>query len=264
MEALFFTACGVGLNRTSGIQVTVIAAKGTLNGATVTAYRLDENGNRSATLGTGLISSATGSLQFGAQSGPAEFEVTGGTYFDEATASTVPMGAFSMRSRLSSIPLSRFVAISPLTEIAVQRSLNLKGSLPSNIDSANQAVSTASNLKDITLLTQDPTIKPSSANDDNAQYGMVLAAISQYALSLGTDAVTVAKAFADDFAADGSFNGQGSSGAVTVSANSGSLNLASNAWLDGLGSAMDTFIASRDNPGFTSASRPWTVSASAG
>lgn len=258
---LFFSGCGIGINNRSKVSLNIFAAKGTISGATVSIYQLSNDGMRGDLIMTGPIDSAQGSLKIPFMITPIEFEVSGGTYFDEATKSNVSMGSFVMRTRLPSILEARNVMISPLTEMAVQRSSQLTGSLVANIEAANQAIASETGLTDITTVTKDPTLKTGSTQTgDDAAYGLVLAGIAQYAANQGVSPTALITALAQDFSNDGSFNGQGESGQITVS---GGSTLASNGIIDGVGQAINTFVTNNPGQGFDSIQSPLPVSTDA-
>ena len=262
--SLFFalvslTNCGIGLNyRASALSsgllpITVYGMKGTINGAVVTMYSLADNGDQDKVLGSCSIAAATCEITSDPGSSAMEFELSGGTYYDEATGLTVPLGTFKMRTRLTAVPPSRRVAISALTEMAVQRAKQLAGSLKDQIDAANSDIATAFNLTDITSVSSDATLAPTDQTSNDAKYGLVLSAMSQYAKNVGASTTDLVSALVTDFAFDGNINGTGEAGTVEIPLTDGGTATPS---VTELASSTADFIANPLNPGFTEESNP--------
>jgi hypothetical protein len=164
-------------------NVSGIASKGPLNGATVCAFSIT-NGLKSAALGTCATTSSTGNynIDLGSYIGPVLFEATGGTYVDEATGNTVMLAA-TLHSMLSSMTSgATTAAITPLTEVAYQMANTGTGALTSaNIQAAIASVQNKFGVADIVgTLPVDALNLPAGATGAQKTYALALATVSQY------------------------------------------------------------------------------------
>lgn len=203
---LSIVGCGGGNSSTtvtSGIEVPVvqstkvsgIASKGPIIGGTVTAYKIVNN-----TIGELIVSGKTGadgkySLDLGSYSGAVLFEISGGTYTDEATGASKSLDA-PLHAIVSSTSGTVSVAITPLTELAYQIMKTGTAFSITAINSANNQVASAFKVYDI-IKTQ-PVSPSKSALDalptsiqgqDQRDYTLALAVFSQVA---ATKSMTVA------------------------------------------------------------------------
>ncbi|MCU7845633.1 MAG: hypothetical protein KZQ93_17520 [Candidatus Thiodiazotropha sp. (ex Monitilora ramsayi)] len=162
---------------TNARSINGVASKGIIHGGLVRAYAVNSDG----TQGLELDSAQTDlqgqySLEITGHTGPVILEVTGGSYTDEATGSI--LDNTRLRAVIPPVSGNRKVAITPLTEIAVQiagESLTL-----SKINNANAAVSVLIGGADITeVQPQDINGDLSGATQAEKDYTMVLAAVSQ-------------------------------------------------------------------------------------
>lgn len=186
---LALTACsgGGGTGSTSGGSATItgpkvtgVASKGILQGATIKAYAVDEAGNLGQRLGNTATTDANGAytLNIGAYNGNVLIEATGGNYVDEASPGTPIANTATFRAAVTSVTGDISVAVTPFTEIAVQKA----GAWTSaNIQQANTVVSNM--LGGINIISTMPAnvIDPSSitATTNSKNYGLALAALSQ-------------------------------------------------------------------------------------
>ena len=239
VAAVFFAACGGGggssssSNQASG-SISGVVSAGPINGATVTAYSLNANGSQGSQIAT-TTSDSNGNytLSMSAQSGPVLIVVSGGSYVEEASGSTVSMGSAKIRTTLPSTTNGQQVGVTPLTEIATQNALALMAansttSAAAIINSSNSTVASAMGLSDITLPPANPT-QPATAESSSAaaQYAVVLASISQMAKTASTansttiNSLDMMQALATTFTYNGNFNAAVGSTAVPVPNSSG-------------------------------------------
>ena len=198
--------------------------KGPVSGATVKAFAVS-----GGTMGAQLSSAVTDAngaftMPMGNYAGPVMLQMSGGTYTDEATGSPMAMGPGDiMTAVLPTIAAGTAVsgvAVTPLTAMAQAMAQHMAGGLTdANIAAANSAVGNYFLVHDI-LHTQpiNPLVPGSAtgATPDMMNYGMTLAAMSQYAKGAGmTNSSGFVTAMMDD-ASDGVIDGKASGTAVTM------------------------------------------------
>ncbi|KAF0218304.1 MAG: hypothetical protein FD174_3057 [Geobacteraceae bacterium] len=185
---------GGGGTPAAAVTVSGVASKGPISGGTVKVFAIT-NGAKGAQLGsTGTTSTdgnGTYSINIGSYTGPVLIEVTGGTYKDETNPSGNPVTlTTTLRAALSNVTGNVSTAVTPLTELAVQKA----GSslTAATIDSANNLVSSLFQVDIINTMPVDATVTP-SAGVTSAQkdYALALAAISQYMKTNSKDLTTV-------------------------------------------------------------------------
>ncbi len=173
-------------------KITGIASKGLIGGGTVTAYKII-NSAVSDVISSGTTgANGSYSLDLGTYTGPVLFEISGGTYTDEATGNptTIPVTA-PLHAVVSSVTgITSVAAITPLTELAYQ----LAGSIltATAINNANQQVSSIFKVYDvIKVLPVSPTkivldaLPSSIQGQDQRDYTLVLATLSQVSSTKG-------------------------------------------------------------------------------
>jgi hypothetical protein len=190
----------------SGNTITGMATKGPINGGAATAFELGSNGAKGNQLGTATTASdGSFSINIGSFTGNVIVEVTGGTYTDEATNSTVSNTA-TLRVVLVSVTGNVIAQATPLTEIAAQIAEDAGGLTSTNIQSALALVSNLIGGADI-ISTEPANVLDSSADTASMAeqvYGLMLAAISQIvqdpnAIGTVTEAISaIASDLADD------------------------------------------------------------------
>lgn len=184
----------------AGIVMSGVAAKGLIAGGTVEAYSITDGGQKGDLLASATTSSdGSYTLDIGDYSGPVLVEVTGGTYLDEATGNTMELYG-TMRAALPSVSGDVDVAITPLTEIAVRMAESGGGLDSVKIEDANELLSQLVGA-DITLTMPADCSDAGafgSASDDEKNYALFLAAISQMSETLGQNVTDVIKAIEDD------------------------------------------------------------------
>jgi len=190
LAAVALTGCGGGGGATSTTPgggtpgsstiMTGTAFKGPIVNGTASVYEITngQKGSLLTTAPTGATGSFTADL--GSYSGPVMVEVAGGSYTDEATGNTVQMGSLTLRTALDNASGNVTVAVTPLTEAAVQY---MNGTLTTNmITLANTTVATKFGMADIVKTIPHNVNTPAIAGQDSqTYYGLMLAAMSQTA-----------------------------------------------------------------------------------
>ena len=232
--ALLVAGCGGGGSAIDGPGATntpsgggVISGcviKGPVSGAPVQAFALS-GGVMGAQLSSALTD-ATGAftMPMGSYAGPVMLQMSGGTYTDEATGIPMTMGAGDMMTAvlptIAAGATVNGVAVTPLTAMAQAMAQRMSGGLTAaNIAAANTAVGNYFMVHDI-VHTQpiNPLVTGSAAGatQDMMNYGMALAAMSQYAKGAGmSNSSGFVTAMMND-AADGVIDGKASGTPVTM------------------------------------------------
>lgn len=222
------------------------AVKGPFNSGTVEAHEINANGTLGASLGTGTVQ-PDGSfvVNVGSHVGAVHLTVTGGTYDDEATGSATQMHPLS--SVAPAAAGGPVVNITPLTTMAATIALRRIGLGTPRATAINRAVTQIGNyfgVSDIlTTVPEDLAAGTVTGGTDEADYGAILAAISEQANGLGVAADALVLALAEDLE-DEDFDGQDNSGAVAIS---GGGNLSATAAQGDLATALGDFLASGAN-----------------
>jgi hypothetical protein len=245
---------GPGMTSTS-VSGTVF--NGPMTQATVTAYAINNGmaGARIASVATDSQGNFT--MPLGSYAGPVMLQMSGGIYVDEATGSTVTMGAGDMMTAVMPTVADGTavsgVWLTALTSMAQARASGMAGGMTeANIVAANIAMGTYFSVGDI-LKTQpmNPMVAGSGTNasHDARNYGMTLAAMSQYARNLDmTVSSAMVTAMMGD-AADGVMDGKKGSSQIPMSMGGmmGSHMMAPTAATSALGAAMTAFMNSAAN-----------------
>jgi hypothetical protein len=260
---LILSSCGGGGGGTTPAgngMISGTAVKGPVNGAAVTAFAVN-NGTTGPQIGSG-ISDAMGnfSVSIGDYSGPVLLMVSGGTYTDEAANTRMTMHAGDvMTGVIPSVTAGSAmsgVQITPLTSMAQARAHTMTGGMTgANITAANTAVGAYFMVNDIL---HTPPIDPLVQNSGIAagvdqyrkNYGMAIAAMSQYASMLGMPSSSgIITAMMDD-ASDGIMDGMMGSVPISMSGMGGMMgggNMLSTAGTSSMAAAMNAFIGSPEN-----------------
>jgi hypothetical protein len=241
---------------TCAYTVTGTVVKGPVSGATVAAYAVT-NGTMGAQVGGGTTDSMGNfAISIGSYSGPMMLQASGGTYTDEAMGATMTMQSGDVMA--CSIPSAAAgatntgIQMTPVTTMAHSRVHHMTGGITdANIVAANAAMGPYFSVSDILhTMPMDPTVAGSGtgATQDAKNYGMAIAAMSQYAKTLGMPFSSgMVTAMAND-ASDGVMDGKmaGSPIAMGGGMMGGSM-MQSTAGTTGLGSAMTAFVNSAMN-----------------
>lgn len=263
LSALILTllaACGGGGGGSGGTtaqgSISGTATKGPVNGATVTAYAIS-NGQMGALIGTSQPTGSNGSftVNTGNYAGPVMLQMSGGTYPDEATGNpNMPMGPGDvMTAVIPAVTAGATISgiqVTPLTAMAQTMAQHMTGGMTdANITAANTAMGTYFAVNDILhTMPMNPLVAGSGtgASQDAQNYGMALAAMSQYAQTQGmTSSSAMVTAMMND-ASDGVMDGKMSGGSQVQMGGMGGMMLPT-AGTSGLGGAMNTFMNSANN-----------------
>ena len=174
------TACGGGSGSQAPVATSVngVASKGPITGGEVKVYALRSDGSQGDQLGPTKKTNENGtySVDIGNYSGNILVEVTDGTYTDEATGNLNQPNP-GLRAALAEASGTVAVAVTPLTEIAVQSAATLT---KENIERANSLVSSMVGTDIISTIPVDvSSVVPGTASQAQIEYGMMLAAISK-------------------------------------------------------------------------------------
>ena len=254
---------GAGGGTTSGMMMGT-AVKGPVSGGMVAAYAV-ANGMMGAQLGSAPAdASGNFSVPVGTYAGPVMLQMSGGSYLDEATGSTMPMMTGDvMLACVASIATGATVSevrVTPLTSMACSRARNMTGGMTAaNMTTANTALGTYFSVGDILhTMPMDPTVAGSGtgATQDQKSYGMAMAAMSQYAKIIGmtTSSSGMVTAMMND-ASDGVMNGMMGSTTISMAGMGGMMGgmMQPTAGTSALAAAMGAFIGSPMNASGVSA-----------
>ena len=241
---------------TCAYAVSGTVVKGPVSGATVTAYAVT-NGTMGAQVGGGTTDSMGNfSISIGDYSGPMMLQASGGSYTDEAMGTTMTMQSGDVMA--CSIPSAAAgatntgIQMTPVTTMAHSWVHHMTGGITdANIVAANAAMGAYFSVSDILhTMPMDPTVVGSGtgATQDAKNYGMAIAAMSQYAKTVVMpNSSGMVTAMADD-ASDGVMDGKmaGSSIAMGGGMMGGSM-MQPTAGTTSLATAMSTFVGSAKN-----------------
>jgi hypothetical protein len=234
---------------------------GSMSDATVMAYSMTD-GTMGAQLASGTTNSmGSFSLSLGSYSGPVLLKMTGGSYEDLSTGTTLTMlSGDVMTAVIPTIASGATVTgihITPLTSMAQARAQAMTGGMTdANIASANTTVGNYFMVSDI-IHTQPMNAAMSgaggTATTDMRNYGIAVAAMSEYAHTISmTDPAALVTAMMQD-ASDGVMNGMVGSTQITMGGMmgggmmGGGTMMQSTAGTSGLATAMSTFMGSAAN-----------------
>lgn len=240
--------------------ITGTAVKGPVNGATVTAFAVS-NGVTGARIGTGTTDAQGNfTLSIGPYAGPVMLRMSGGSYIDEATGVSVTMDPADVMT--SMIPgamagaVMAGVQVTPLTSMAQARAGAMSGGMtPENIAAANAAMGNYFSVGDILYTRPINPLSPglaSGATQEMRNYGIMLAAMSEYARSIGMPLSSgIITAMMND-AADGIMNGWMGGTQVMMNGRGGMMgqtpfSMQAQAGTSDLATAMTTFMGSAMN-----------------
>ena len=203
---------GIQPKPTTGTSISGIASKGPIDGGTVNAYAINPDGTKGDLKGTSTTNSdGTFTIDLDDFVGNVIIEVTGGTYTDEASNSTMTNSL--MRTALTNVSGNVTAQVTPLTEMAVQIAATSTGVDVSKIDTANALVSNLIGGADIltTVPTNVLSSDASSASLAEQRYGLMLASLSQIVQDgKATDVTAAISAIAADLANNKMLNTTGS------------------------------------------------------
>lgn len=239
------------------------AIKGPVAGANVVAFAIDADGAKGVQIGSATTDdSGNFQMQVGDYSGPFMLQMMGGSFDDEATGMHMGIGGNDVMT--AAVPnmmagsMLSGIQITPLTSMAQRMAQNMPaGMTQANIMQSNSAMGDYFGVSDIlTVHPMDPTVPGSgaSADQDQRDYGMAIAAMSELASSMGmTTSSGMVTAMMND-ASDGTMNGMmggtainmGDMGAMMGGMMGGTM-MQHDAGTSGMANAMISFIRSPQN-----------------
>jgi hypothetical protein len=233
---------------------------GTMSNSTVMAYAVS-GGAMGAQLASGTTSSmGSFSMSLGAYSGPIMLKMTGGSYANLATGTTMTMLTGDVMTAIipaiTSGSTITGIHLTPLTSMAQARAQAMTGGMTdSNIAAANTAVGSYFMVTDILQTTpMNAAVSGSGGSATTAMknYGIAIAGMSQYAQTISmTDPVALITAMMND-ASDGIMNGKMGGTSITMGGMGGGMMgggsmMPSTAGTSGLATAITTFMGSTWN-----------------
>jgi hypothetical protein len=232
------------------------AFNGPMGSAKVRAYAIS-NGAMGAQLAS-VTTDGLGnfSLSMGSYSGPVMLQMSTGTYIDEATGNSTTMASSDVMTAVipsvSSGSNVTGVMITPLTSMAQARAQGMGGSMSdANITAANNAVGSYFMVNDILhTVPMNPLVSGSgnAATQDMRDYGMAVAAMSQYAKSQGMPVSSAVVTGMMKDVSDGVMNGMAGSSQIPMAGMmSGGGMMQGNAATTGLAGAMTDFMPTTMN-----------------
>lgn len=259
--ALFVSGCGGGGGGdvpaapvTQG-SISGNVSKGPVAGATVTAYAVSNGAVGPALSSTTTDAQGAFSISVGSYAGPVMLQASAGTYTDEATGAAMSMASGSVMSvALPTIQAGAAlsdVQMTPLTSMAQAMAQHMSGGLvQANITAANTALGACFMVSDIV---HTPPMNPlvvgsgSAASQGAMNYGMALAAMSQYAKNAGmaSSSALVTAMMAD--ASDGTMDGKATGSQITMGGMMSGSMMQPDAATSGLANAMADFVGSSMN-----------------
>jgi hypothetical protein len=212
------TAAVEGGGSTPGVSGTVsgTAIKGPVANATVTAFSINPDGTMGGQIGTGMTDmQGNFSVTVGDYSGPMMLQMTGGSYMDEATGINMNMGQNdSLTCVIPSMTAGSMMSgiqMTPLTSMAQNMAQFMAGGMTTaNITAANNAMAQYFSVNNILFTPpMNPLVQNAGqgADQNMKNYGMTIAAMSQYANTIGmADSSNMVSAMMNDVA-DGHMDG---------------------------------------------------------
>lgn len=237
----------------TSVVISGIASKGLISGGTVKISSLNTDGATGSQLGTATTQSGAFSVSIGVYSGNILVEVTGGTYKDEATGYTVS-NTTTLRAAILDVTVDRSIAVTPLTEIAVQKAGTLTSS---NVEAANTLASNMIGGVDITSTLPVEVTSASSAAATQAQkdYSLMLAAISEMVKDgYAADVASAITAIKNDLS-DNQLDSTGSNISAALSTFITSANNQSG--VDSSGTQLDNYITTYTNSAIPTGGSLW-------
>ena len=235
--------------------VSGTAVKGPVSGGTMTAYALSNGA-----MGAKIASATTGddgsfSLSMGSYAGPVMLQMTGGTYTDEATGANMPMMAGDVMTavlpNMTAGQTLNGIQVTPLTAMAQTMAQHMSGGMTdANITAANSNVGQYFMVSDVlNNIPMNPLTSGSgnAATQDQINYGMALAAMSQYAQTQGMSSSSAMVTAMMNDATDGVMDGKMGGSDVMMGGMNMSMSLPSTAGTTGLATAMSAFVNSAQN-----------------
>jgi hypothetical protein len=235
--------------------VSGTAVKGPVTGATVTAY-----GISGGAMGAKIVSASTDAqgnfrLSMGSYAGPVMLQMVGGTYTDEASGGSMSMLAGDVMTAvlptMAAGTTMSGIQMTPLTSMAQTMAQHLAGGMTdANIIAANTAVGSYFMVNDIAHTVPINALVANSggtASQDEINYGMTLAAMSQQAKSQGMSSSSAMVTAMMNDASDSIMDGMMAGSSVMMGGMGMSTPIPAAAGTSGMASAMSAFMTSVQN-----------------
>ena len=246
-------ATGTNLPVSGAISGTVV--KGPMSNAAVAAYGI--SGGQMGTQIAAATTDANGNftMTIGGYAGPVLLQVSGGSYTDEATGTTMTMAPGDMMTAvmpsIAAGTTNSGVQVTPVTAMAQAMASHMAGGMTdANIAAASTAMGSYFSVSDILHVQPMNSLVTGSgtgASLDAQNYGMTLAAMSKYAQTQGmSSSSSMITALMND-AADGMMDGKAGSASVPMGGMANGMMLPSTAGTSGMGAAMNAFMNSVQN-----------------
>ncbi|MFY3743639.1 hypothetical protein ACOQFB_07005 [Anaeromyxobacter sp. Red801] len=252
---------GTGQGAGQGMM-TGTAFMGAMSGGTVTAYAVSGGARGQALAAAPLGASGAFSVGLGAYSGPVMLEVAGATFEDEATGTSMPMASGDVLTAcipsVASGATTSGVQVTPLTTMAQAMAQGMPGGMTAaTAAAANAGIGSYFMAGDVLgTMPMDPSVAGSGtgATQDQRDHGMAIAAMSEYARSVGMTGSSSAMvtAMAED-ASDGVMNGMMGGTGISMGGMGGGMMgggpgmMSATAGTTGLSGAMTAFAGSAMN-----------------
>ncbi len=204
---LTLAACGGGggSGGSANSVVSGVASKGIIRNGVIKVYALNADGSKGALLKE-TVTDNNGAYRadLGAYLGAILVEASG-SYTDEATGAitTVPANA-PLRAAINEPAGDVAVAVTPLTELAVQRNedpITRRIAVP-NIMSSNALIAELFKVDIVKTMPVDPLVANSVATQSQKEYALVLAAFARLMQSKATDLRSVITELKDSIGTD--------------------------------------------------------------
>ena len=263
LTLLLAAGCGGGGTSTDVVgsggtgSISGVVTKGPLSNATITGYGIS-GGQMGPQIGT-TTTDANGkfSMPIGTYAGPVMLQVSGGAYKDEATGSSMGMAAGDVMTAVMPSVVSgansNGIQVTPVTAMAQVRAQSMTGGMTdTNIAAANAAMGSYFIVNDILhVQPMNPltTGSGTGASQDARNYGMTLAAMSQYAKTLNMSISSAMVTAMMNDASDGSMDGRKGVSQISMSMGGmmGTSMMSATAGTNGLATAMTDFMGSAAN-----------------
>lgn len=263
---LLAAACGGGGSASvSGVGsggtglVSGVVTKGPVANASVSAYGI-ANGQMGARIGT-ATSDAGGnfSMDIGSYAGPVMLQAIGGSYRDEATGTTMAVAPgdvmTALMPRVATASNNAGIQVTPVTAMAQTMAQAMPGGMTeANIAAANAAMGTYFAVGDVLRVQPMNPLVPGSgvgASPAARNYGMTLAAMSQFAKTLNMPASSAMVTAMMNDASDGMMDGRQGANPIAMNMGMGGMMgtsmMSPTAGTSSLATAMTAFMNSANN-----------------
>lgn len=237
--------------------ISGIVTKGPVGNATVNAYAVS-GGQMGSQIGTAMTDAGGRfTMSIGTYGGPVMMRASGGSYRDEATGLTMGMDpADVMTAMVPGVVAGAGndgVQVTPVTAMAQAMAQQMAGGMTAaNMATANTAMGNYFSVSDILHVQPMNPLTPGagvSASGDARNYGMTLAAMSQYARTINMPVSSALVTAMMNDASDGMMDGRrgGSQISMAMGAMMGTSMMASNSGTGSLATAMSVFMNSSAN-----------------